>query len=254
MSPIRAGLNPAIWALPIAWAVPARCASNPASRSSQWSISARGTTSAWPGRSGRIDRKATHDSSFQTNRAGSSPSMIRVKIVASALSPRFPAKESNRHRQAHHAPGAENQKVTALLATRQLQDARVLLLRQADQLEDLVARAWFWVVAAKHVDCLRDGQIRIGARSLEHDAKLLLERPLALLRIESEDRDLACVTVPEPFEDLDRRRLARSVWSQQGEHLALRHRKADAANRLDRTVRLTKILDLHRQSPHGGAS
>src|SRR5450759_4870306 len=48
---------------------------------------------------------------------------------------------------------------TALLATRQLQNARVLLLRQADQLEDLVARAWFWVVAAKHVDCLRDGQI-----------------------------------------------------------------------------------------------
>src|ERR1700681_1962903 len=72
---------------------------------------------------------------------------------------------------------------TALLATRQLQDSRVLLLRQADQLEDLVARPCFWVLAAKHIHRLSHGQIRIGARSLEHDAQLLLERPLALLRI-----------------------------------------------------------------------
>src|SRR5438093_1144839 len=81
MTPIRSGVKPFIWARPIACAVSARWARRDASRSIQWSISCRGTTREWPGRSGRLDRKTTHRSSFHTNRAGSLPSMIWVKIV-----------------------------------------------------------------------------------------------------------------------------------------------------------------------------
>src|SRR5207253_1820916 len=53
------------------------------------SISLRGTTRQWPGRKGRLDRKTTHLSSFQTNRAGSVPSMILVKIVANEDKPKL---------------------------------------------------------------------------------------------------------------------------------------------------------------------
>ena len=59
------------------------------SRSIQWSISARGTTSVWPGRSGLIDRNATQRSSRQTKCAGNSPAMIRVKTLGNGFVVRY---------------------------------------------------------------------------------------------------------------------------------------------------------------------
>src|ERR1700716_2458746 len=116
IKPIRAGLKPAICALPMACAVSNKSATSPVSRSTQWSISARGTTSAWPGRNGRLDRNTTHDSSFQTYRAGSSPAMILLKMLGRVLLPRFPVEEPYCHEQPPNAPGADHEEVIRLQA------------------------------------------------------------------------------------------------------------------------------------------
>ena len=79
-TPADAGQIEAIYA-PIVRDTTVRCETSSGSRSSQWSISARGTTSAWPGVTGLIERKTTHSSSLQTKWPGNSPSMMRVKIV-----------------------------------------------------------------------------------------------------------------------------------------------------------------------------
>ena len=63
-----------------------RWAFSSGSRSSQWSTSTMGTTSAWPCWSGLIDRNDTHRSSRHTKRPGRSPSMIMVNTVAMAAS------------------------------------------------------------------------------------------------------------------------------------------------------------------------
>src|SRR5260370_26162977 len=49
----------------------------------------------------------------------------------------------------------------ALLAARQLRDPRVALLGEADKLDHIVATTRLRVVAAKHVDGLRDSPIGI---------------------------------------------------------------------------------------------
>jgi hypothetical protein len=59
-----------------------RCAATRGSRSSQSSTAAFGTTSVCPGLKGVAFRKAAQRSSRQTRRAGTSPSMMRVKTVA----------------------------------------------------------------------------------------------------------------------------------------------------------------------------
>ena len=51
------------------------------SRSIQWSMGRIGTTRVWPGASTAMGRKATTCSSRHTKRPGSSPSMMREKMV-----------------------------------------------------------------------------------------------------------------------------------------------------------------------------
>ena len=81
-SPIRAGSKACCWARPIVCDTVIRWRASSGCRSIQWSTSARGTTRTWPGRTGLIERKATHSSSRHTNVPGSSPAMIREKMVA----------------------------------------------------------------------------------------------------------------------------------------------------------------------------
>jgi hypothetical protein len=81
ITPTRGGFQISRTADPTACAIVVRWASRPASASTHWSTSARGTTSVCPGLSGLMERKATATSSDQTNRPGSSPSMIFVNTV-----------------------------------------------------------------------------------------------------------------------------------------------------------------------------
>ena len=64
-----------------------RCSVVAGGRSIQWSTSSIGTTSVCPVCRGLMERKATQWSSRQTNRPGSSPSMMRVKIVVMVCPP-----------------------------------------------------------------------------------------------------------------------------------------------------------------------
>ncbi len=82
MRPMRSGAKTSCWARPTWWATVVRWFMVAGSRSIQWSTSRIGTTRVWPGCRGLMDRKATAVSSRHTNRPGSSPSMMRVKIVA----------------------------------------------------------------------------------------------------------------------------------------------------------------------------
>ena len=88
--PTRGGENARSTPLPDRCDTVMRCRASSGSRSSQWSTSARGTTSAWPGWIGLIERKATHSGSRQTNVPGRSPSMMRVKTVGTPRIGRCP--------------------------------------------------------------------------------------------------------------------------------------------------------------------
>ena len=64
------------------WATANRCAAVAGGRSCQRSVSCRGTTSRCPSDTGIMSINATHSLSRQTKRAGISPAMILLKILA----------------------------------------------------------------------------------------------------------------------------------------------------------------------------
>ena len=76
------------------------------------------------------------------------------------------------------------------------------------------------VVAGVQLDRLAHGQSGIRLRLLQHDADPAAPRAGRAERVGAEDADVAVGALPEPLEDLDRRRLARAVRAEEGEHLA----------------------------------
>jgi hypothetical protein len=75
---------------------------------------------------------------------------------------------------------------------------------------------------------------------LEHDADPRPQRGAAPFGVLAQDLHLTAVAVTEPFEDLDRRGLARPVGAEDREHLALVHLEVDPSHRLDRAVGLVE--------------
>src|SRR5665647_1760512 len=84
---------------------------------------------------------------------------------------------------------------------------------------------------------------RVLSAPLTDDAQPGFPREAAVSRVDAEDADLTGRTVPVPLEDLDRRRLAGPVRTQQGEGLAALDREADAVDRVQGPVVLMKIVD-----------
>src|SRR5205807_455613 len=186
MSPMRTGLKPAICALPIACAVVARWASRSGSTSSQWSISSRGTTNACPGRSGRLERNATHWSSFQTNSAGNSPAIIRLNTLATCLGSGLPVEEPDRDDKAGNPPRAHDEQIVGVQTrTAELEERPDQRIREVTDWKDL------------------GDEVQPGGRILERDENVGDEQQREHRRVDHRGR---CVRVGNGGGDRDAQR------------------------------------------------
>ena len=101
---------------------------------------------------------------------------------------------------------------------------------------------------------LVDRQVLEQLRLLQDDADALAELLLASRGVVTEDGHLTRIALPVALEDLDRRRLARAVRTEQAVDLPFRDLEADAADGFVRAVRLSEIADDDRRCAHEGKS
>src|SRR6185312_11785900 len=90
---------------------------------------------------------------------------------------------------------------------------------------------------------LAAGAVLVDARVLWHVADRAPDRARLTADVVAGDLGAAGVHPAERREDPDRRRLARTVWSEQPEDLALAHRERDPVERLDALVPLLEPVD-----------
>ena len=94
------------------------------------------------------------------------------------------------------------------------------------------------VEAPEEVDDLDDGELRVHRRRLEADPDPLLE--LRRRRdVDAEDDRPAAVGRAQPFEHLDRRRLARAIRAEQAEDLA----RGSTSKSMPSTARRRRTFD-----------
>ena len=127
---------------------------------------------------------------------------------------------SSRNSSSGSPASADRNVEPALLAARQLVHAHVRFLLEADDLDHLVDVAGVRVVAGVELDDLAHGEVGLDAGRLQDDPDALAQARLALRRVVAENVDLAGGPLPEALEDLDGRRLARAVRSEEREDLA----------------------------------
>src|SRR5262249_52740279 len=131
-----------------------------------------------------------------------------------------------------------------LLAARERLHARVRFLREPDERDDLVHVARLLVVPGEHGVRLANSEVRPELGRLEDDADPLAEVGAGAFGIVPEHAPLPAVALAVALEDLDGRRLAGTVRTEQAEHLARLDREVDAAHRLETSVRLAQATDL----------
>ena len=93
------------------------------------------------------------------------------------------------------------------------------------------------------------------AGGLGHDTDLVTPRPVRPRRVTSEDGHLPAVTAAEPLENLERRGLARTVRTEQGENLSRVDVQVQAVDRDEVTVASRQTPDVHdgRRRPIGNS-
>src|SRR5207249_2992622 len=137
-------------------------------------------------------------------------------------------------------------------------DAVVALRAETDQVDHLVEVARLAVVAGEHAVRLAHREVGPELRLLEHDADPLAVGRLRACGIEAEHVDTAAVALAVALEDLDGRRLAGAIWSEQAEDLAFVDVEADAAHGFVGPVGLAQVVDEDRRhrsmicAPAGG--
>ena len=114
---------------------------------------------------------------------------------------------------------------------------------ELEQVDQFICRTWLRVEAPEQVDDLDHGQLRVERRGLETDPDAGLERVCAARDVKAEDDRLAAVGRAQALEDLDRRRLARAVRTQQREQLAAPHVERDPAQDLATGIGLAQPVD-----------
>ncbi len=138
-------------------------------------------------------------------------------------------------------PGERHAEVEpAALAAGQRPDERVALADEPDEVDDLVHRARRGVGGAVELDRLADGEVRADPGLLRDDADPLAERAASPLRVDAEDADVAGAAPPIPLEDLDGRRLAGAVGTEQREDLAAGDGQVDAGDGVDVVIGLVQ--------------
>ena len=126
----------------------------------------------------------------------------------------------------------EREVQAADLPARERPRARVGLLAQADEVDDLVRLARARVEGAEVGDRLADAERAVHPRGLQDDPDPRAQRDRPLARVLPEDGDVPRRARPVALEDLHRRGLARAVGAEQPEDLPPRHGEVDARDRL----------------------
>jgi hypothetical protein len=116
-------------------------------------------------------------------------------------------------------------------------------LAQVEELEELCGRHRTPVEASEEVQDLHDGQLGIQLGRLERHADALLERVRVAGNVDAQDLQAPRVGLAQPFEHLDRRRLAGAVGAKQPEDLTAGDTERDAVDRPDVAVALANITD-----------
>src|SRR5690606_27516598 len=101
------------------------------------------------------------------------------------------------------------------LAAGELTSLGSALLRETGSADDLLRIARVRVVPRRVPDHLLGGQLGDVVGRLRHDADSRAPRPVAILRVDAEDRHVAGVPLPVALEDLDGRGLAGAVRPEQ---------------------------------------
>ena len=131
----------------------------------------------------------------------------------------------------------------ALLPAGQPGHAVVGLLREPDQLDRLVHPARRVVVAGEELDRLAHSELRVHAAVLEHDPDPLAPLLAGIRRVDAEHRHLPGAALAVALENLDGRRLACAVRTQEGEDLAAGDLEIDAPDRLEVAIGLAQAAD-----------
>jgi hypothetical protein len=116
-------------------------------------------------------------------------------------------------------------------------------LAQVEELEELCGRHRTPVEASKEVQDLHDGQLGIEFGRLERHPDALLECVRVSGNVDAQDLQAPRIGLAQPFEHLDRRRLAGAVGAKQPEDLTAGDTERDAVDRPDVAVALANITD-----------
>jgi hypothetical protein len=138
----------------------------------------------------------------------------------------------------------ERQVQAPALASGQMLGAHIAISGELDELDDLVDRQLANVVPAVHLHQLGDRQIDLHAALLQHDAHLLAQLAAAAGGVDPQDPGLTAGAGAVALQDLDDRRLAGSVGTQQAEHLAPCDLEAHPAHRLRLAIRAPEVAHL----------
>src|SRR3954452_8211760 len=125
------------------------------------------------------------------------------------------------------------------LAARQLARLGLLFALEPDEREDLVRIARSRVEPCEVDERLAHTDVVVEPRLLEDDPHPLAQRARPAAGVEAEHPHVAARPLAVALQDLDRRRLARTVGPEQPEDLAALHAEVDAADGLDALVGLT---------------
>ncbi len=130
-----------------------------------------------------------------------------------------------------------------LLSARERDHARIALLLELHERDHLLRRRTAIEEAAEQPQGLEDGQLVGELRLLQLDAQPLAQRLRVRRPPQPENFDVTRVRLGQPLADLDRRRLAGAVRTEQAEALPGRHVEVDAVDGHDVLVGLAKIGD-----------
>ena len=128
----------------------------------------------------------------------------------------------------------------APLAARQPGAECARLAGQADEGESVVDIPRRAVEPGVHGQALPDGQAGLGLRLLQDHAHPVPPGAARRGRVVPQDRNPSICALPEAFQDLNRRGLARAVRAEEGEDLSPSHREIDARDCLVAAVALNQ--------------
>jgi hypothetical protein len=125
-------------------------------------------------------------------------------------------------------------------------DPRLSLLLQLDKAQHFIHAAPPIEEATKQTEGLLDGQLFRQLSFLQLHSKPLSQNPIVFTPAHPEDLEVAGIGFEQPFEDLDRGRLAGAVGPEQAEAFAYTHFQIEAINGHNVAVALGKRFTANR--------